>query len=154
MPRFFVDGACDGDTIELTGDDAHHITRVLRMKPGEALTVCDGAGTDYHCTLTDTAGGTAVCRVDAREASCGEPDVFVTLYMALPKGDKMDFIVQKAVELGACRVVPYVGARSVSRPDGSRTAVRPWPRARSRGVRLLCRGGTHGERERSALVFV
>ena len=118
MPRFFVDGACDGDTIELTGDDAHHITRVLRMKPGEALTVCDGAGTDYHCTLTDTAGGTAVCRVDAREASRGEPDVFVTLYMALPKGDKMDFIVQKAVELGACRVVPYVGARSVSRPDG------------------------------------
>ena len=66
MPRFFVDGACDGDTIELTGDDAHHITRVLRMKPGEALTVCNGAGTDYHCTLTDTAGGTAVCRVDAR----------------------------------------------------------------------------------------
>lgn len=118
MPRFFVDSACSGDTITLTGDDAHHITRVLRMKPGEALTVCDGLGTDYRCTLVDTANGTAVCRVEARERSKGEPTTDVTLYMALPKGDKMDFIVQKAVELGACRVVPYVGARSVSRPDG------------------------------------
>lgn len=118
MPRFFIDGAQTGSIIELSGDDAHHISRVLRMKAGEALTVCDGQGTDYLCTLLDTAGGTARCQVVSRTPSRGEPSVDVTLYMALPKGDKMDFIVQKATELGAVRVVPYVAARSVSRPDG------------------------------------
>ena len=92
------------------------------MKPGEKLTVCDGTGTDYQCTLTGTDGGTALCHVDARAPSRGEPSVYVTLYMALPKGDKMDFIVQKAVELGACRVVPYTAARSVSRPDAKALA--------------------------------
>ena len=92
------------------------------MKPGEKLTVCDGTGTDYQCTLTGTDGGTALCHVDARAPSRGEPSVYVTLYMALPKGDKMDFIVQKAVELGAGRVVPYTAARSVSRPDAKALA--------------------------------
>ena len=117
LPRFFIDGAPAGDTIEIAGEDAHHIARVLRMKPGETLTVCDGAGADYRCTLTGTDGGRALCHVEARTPSRGEPNVRLTLYMALPKGDKMDLIVQKAVELGAFRVVPYAAARSVSRPD-------------------------------------
>lgn len=117
MPRFFVDGAPAEGRIAVTGDDAHHISRVLRMQPGETLTICDGNGTDYDCVLEKLAGGAAVCRVTAQHPSCGEPTVEATLFMALPKGDKMDLIVQKAVELGACRVVPYVASRSVSRPD-------------------------------------
>lgn len=122
MPRFFIDCPPQGDQIVLTGDDAHHMVRVLRMKPGETLTVCDGAGTDYACTLTALEGNTAQCRIDACTPSRGEPSVPVTLFMALPKGDKMDFIVQKAVELGASRVCPYVASRSVSRPDGKALA--------------------------------
>ncbi len=118
MPRFFIESAPASDLITLTGDDAHHITRVLRMKTGENLTICDGRGTDYQCTLTDTEGGQVHCQINTRMPSRGEPKTEVTLFMALPKGDKMDFIVQKAVELGASYIVPYVASRCVSRPDG------------------------------------
>lgn len=118
MPRFFIDGAPAGERITLTGEDAHHIARVLRMKPGESLVVCDGAGQDYACVLEETVKDAAVCRVEGISPSAGEPGTHVTLYMGLPKGDKMDFIVQKAVELGAAEIVPFLAARSVSRPDG------------------------------------
>lgn len=118
MPRFFVESTPAADLITLAGDDAHHITHVLRMKAGEGLVICDGLGTDYQCTLTEAEGKQVHCRVDARTPSCGEPKTEVTLFMALPKGDKMDFIVQKAVELGASYIVPYAALRCVSRPDG------------------------------------
>lgn len=117
MPRFFIAGAPQDGIVTITGDDAHHIARVLRMKPGEALTACDGAGTDYRCVFERSEGGAAVCRVEGAEPSRGEPSVRATLFMALPKGDKMDFIVQKATELGASAIVPFAAARSVSRPD-------------------------------------
>lgn len=103
--------------VRITGEDARHIARVLRMKIGETLTVCDGAGTDLLCTVTALEDGAVCCHVDERVPSCGEPDVDITLYMALPKGDKMDFIVQKATELGVCTIVPYIASRSVSRPN-------------------------------------
>lgn len=117
MSRFFIDYTPKGEQITLTGEDAHHIVKVLRMQPGESLTVCDGAGHDYDCVLAQTASDGAVCDILGMTASAGEPSTAVTLYMGLPKGDKMDFIVQKAVELGAVRIVPFLAARSVSRPD-------------------------------------
>lgn len=117
MPRFFIEGAPENGRILIAGEDAHHIARVLRMKPGEELTVCDGAGTDYRCAFERLEDGAAVCRVEGAEPSRGEPTVRATLFMALPKGDKMDFIVQKATELGAAAIMPYAAARSVSRPD-------------------------------------
>lgn len=117
MPRFFVDAAPVGDRLTITGEDAHHIVRVLRMKPGERLTVCDGAGVDYDCELLGAAGAEAACRILGQTPSIGEPSVRITLFMGLPKGDKMDFIVQKATELGASCVTPFLAARSVSRPD-------------------------------------
>lgn len=122
MPRFFIDYVPQSDCITLTGDDAHHISRVLRMKSGENLIICDGMGTDYSCVLTDTEGGNAHCQIQERVPSRGEPEADVTLFMALPKGDKMDFIVQKAVELGASTIVPYAASRCVSRPDGKALA--------------------------------
>lgn len=122
MPRFFADGAPCGEQILLSGEDAHHIIRVLRMKRGESLTVCDSAGHDYACTLESAEKDAAVCRVHHITASVGEPSVHIALYMGLPKGDKMDFIVQKAVELGAAEIVPFLAARSVSRPDGQTLA--------------------------------
>lgn len=122
MPRFFIDYIPESDCIELTGDDAHHISRVLRMKSGENLTICDGLGTDYQCVLTGTEGGKALCQIYDRLPSRGEPKTDITLFMALPKGDKMDFIVQKAVELGANAIVPYIASRCVSRPDGKALA--------------------------------
>lgn len=117
MPRFFISAPPTGDTIPITGEDARHLLRVLRMRVGETLTICDGAATDYACTLQQIDGDTAICAVQGQSASRGEPSVAVTLYMALPKGDKMDLIVQKAVELGAVRIVPYLSSRCVARPD-------------------------------------
>lgn len=117
MPRFFIDTAPEGEWIEVAGEDAHHITRVLRMKTGESLTICDEKGKDYLCQIEDIEKDSVRCKVLDIVQSKGEASVDATLYMALPKGDKMDFIVQKAVELGAKKIVPFIAKRSVSRPD-------------------------------------
>jgi 16S rRNA (uracil1498-N3)-methyltransferase len=117
MPRFFIAAAPLSDTVTLTGSDAHHLLRVLRMKSGDTLTLCDGAGTDYDCVLEAAAQDTALCRIRDKTPSAGEPDLAVSIYTALPKSDKMDLVVQKAVELGVMRIVPFLGARSIVRPD-------------------------------------
>lgn len=116
MPRFFTPSV-DGDNVCITGGDAQHITRVLRMRPGEKLTVCDGLGGDYLCEITGVSDAMVTLCVLERTASRAEPTVRATLYQGLPKFDKMDFIVQKSVELGISRVVPVLTARCVSRPD-------------------------------------
>ena len=75
MPRFFVDGAPAQGVFSITGEDAHHIARVLRMQPGEALTVCDGSGLDYACVYAGNEDGAALCRVVSSAPSRGEPSV-------------------------------------------------------------------------------
>lgn len=118
MPRFFVPGTI-ADAVSLIGEDAAHVARSLRMTPGETLTLCDGAGTDYFCVITSVSPEEVQLRVERSEPSRSEPDVAVTLFQGLPKGEKMEWIVQKSVELGAARIVPYLAARSISRPDGA-----------------------------------
>ena len=99
MPRFFVDPFA-GDRFVLTGEDARHAARSLRMQPGEELTLCDGEGTDLRGVIDsvepDRVEGTVLCR----EKSRGEADIRVVLYQGVPKADKMELIVQKSVELG------------------------------------------------------
>lgn len=116
MPRFFVPPFTGEETV-IIGEDGRHIARSLRMKPREPLTLCDGEGTDYHCEITGFSGDEVWVRVLERHASQTEPSVRVTVYQGLPKGDKMDAIVQKAVELGAAEIVPVMMRRCVSRPD-------------------------------------
>ncbi|HEX3027191.1 MAG TPA: 16S rRNA (uracil(1498)-N(3))-methyltransferase [Clostridia bacterium] len=116
MPRFFTKDI-DENFARITGQDAKHISRVLRMKPGEKLTVCDGMGNDYLCEITSMLEHEVTLSILDKSKSKSEPAVSVTLFQGLPKSDKMDYIVQKSVELGITRVVPVVTARSVSRPD-------------------------------------
>ena len=113
MPRFFLDSV-EGDTLTVTGQDAVHIRRSLRMTVGERLTVCDGRGTECACVIEGFPGEDVVLTVTARGAAESEPTCAVTLYQGLPKGDKMEWIIQKAVELGVTRIVPVQMARCVA----------------------------------------
>lgn len=117
MPRFFIDGAADGRAY-ITGADALHIAKALRMRPGEAMTLCDGKGTDFDGVLETVTDRQVTVRITASRPSQAEPTLAVTLYQGLPKGDKMDWIVQKAVELGVTAVVPVATRRSVARLEG------------------------------------
>lgn len=114
MPRFFVE-PFSGDSPELTGEVANHI-RVLRLRPGDELTLCDGCGTDYRCRLT-SAGPEVQLTVLDRLPSRGEPSVEITVYMAFAKADKLEHVIQKATELGAKEIVAYPAARCVARYD-------------------------------------
>jgi len=112
MAWFFSEEEIRSDIYVLSEENQKH-ARVLRLRDGEAVTVVTPNGEQCECAYM--AGGTL--RVLSRKSCENEPDVFVTLYQALPKGDKMDYIVQKCVELGVSRIVPMLSARCVSRTD-------------------------------------
>ena len=114
MPRFFVDSV-SGNTISIRGNDAYHIGRSLRMRLGDIITVCADR-VEYRAKILSISDKEVVCDVLSAEKSENEPTVNVVLYQALPKSDKMDLIVQKAVELGVYKIVPVITARCVSRP--------------------------------------
>lgn len=115
MPRFFKD-IINEDDLSLTGADAHHVGFSLRMKPGEQLTLCSG-GIDYDCAVSEITGDTVYLDLLEKHPCEAEPDISVTLFQAVPKLDKLEFIIQKSVELGVSRVVPMLTRRCISRPD-------------------------------------
>lgn len=116
MPRFFVE-QIRGTKITLTGENAVHIAKSLRMKPGETITLSDANGVDCEAVLTDIAPDTVLADVLETRQNTSEPSVEITLYQALPKVGKFEVVVQKAVELGVSRIVPMLTSRCVSRPD-------------------------------------
>ncbi|MBR6378269.1 MAG: 16S rRNA (uracil(1498)-N(3))-methyltransferase [Oscillospiraceae bacterium] len=114
MARFFVDALpLEGAEYTLTGENAEH-AKVLRLKPGEAVTLCDGRGMDCPCTVEEglrlRAGEWLPCPA--------EPGVRVSVWIAFPKGDKAEHVIQKAVELGAAEIVLFPSRYCVSRPEG------------------------------------
>ena len=118
MTRIFETvSAGPGDIYEITGENANHISRSLRMREGERIIICDGAGNDYHCTLTGFSKESVWARIDRIENNPAEPGYRAVLYMSLVKSDKMDFIIQKAVETGASEITPVLTDRCVSKPD-------------------------------------
>lgn len=143
MPRFFVDQQPQDGVLTLTGENAHHAGRVLRLRVGEGVTLCDGAGMDFDCTVEAVEKEAVTCRVVSCHAADTEPKQSITLFMALPKGDKMEFIVQKAVELGVSRIVPYLSKNAF--PDRIRpkrrwnAGVRLLPRQQSSAAEDVCR---------------
>jgi len=117
MPKFFLSSeAVSGDSLVLTGEQFNH-AKVLRLRVGDAVIVCDGRGTDYRCTVSEISEGQMILTIDSSGASGSEAAVSVTIYMALPKGDKLEHVIQKATELGADSIVTFPTARCVSRPD-------------------------------------
>lgn len=99
--------------ITITGSDVNHIKNVLRMERGDELMVCDGAGMQYTCTIADFPAGEVVLSVQKAEKASTELPVRVKLYQGLPKKDKMELIIQKAVELGAAEIIPVMTKRCI-----------------------------------------
>ncbi len=114
MPRFFVDTLCD--PVILTGEDARHISLSLRMRAGEAVTLCDGRGMEASGWIESFSDRTVQVRLGEIRPSCSEPKTDIALYLALPKGDKLDWTIQKAVELGVSEIVLLLTSRCISRP--------------------------------------
>ncbi len=108
--------AADKASLTFTGDEAAHLARVLRAKPGQRITAFDGAGMRYACSIETVAPDAVVCTVEAAVPGDAEPDVEVTLYAGYPKSDKLELIIQKAVELGAVRIVPFFSKFCVTAP--------------------------------------
>ncbi|MBR1591606.1 MAG: 16S rRNA (uracil(1498)-N(3))-methyltransferase [Ruminococcus sp.] len=115
MPRFFTN-EIDENHIIITGDDARHIGYSLRMKRGEEITVCC-CGTDYICSIADITADEVYLSLIRKEICAAEPNIDVTLFQAVPKLDKLEYIIQKSVELGVSRIVPVLTRRCVSRPS-------------------------------------
>lgn len=117
MARFFVtkDDITDNQ-ITISDKDAFHIARALRMAVGDNLTVCDEDGTEYLVELTRIRDDECTASILSLGVGKTESPVHVTLFMAYPKGDKLETVVQKSVELGASEIVPFESSRCIKRP--------------------------------------
>ena len=121
MPRFFVNkSSIDENKIIIDGVDAHHIARSLRMAEGDEVTVCDGEGEEYLCTLSRIRDEECECKIIEKLESGAESPVRITLCMAYPKGDKLETVIQKAVELGCDRIIPFESSRCIKRPKAEK----------------------------------
>ena len=114
MPRFFVPKQEIGSSfLVLTGENAAH-AKVLRLKNGDDVTICDGEGTDYICTVSDVANGQISLVVHSADPSQSEPKVACSVYMAFAKADKFEHVIQKATELGAAELVCFPSGRKIA----------------------------------------
>lgn len=120
MPRFFVRSTqIEGQTVCIVGEDAHHISRSLRMAVGDEITVCDMQKNEYQCKLAAFFSDRVEATILQKRHTDTEPPISITLFQALPKGDKLDLVIQKSVECGVARIVPFESERCIVRikPD-------------------------------------
>lgn len=115
MPRFFTDDITQ-DIGVIRGADAVHIGRSLRMRLGDEIILCKN-GVEYISNIRSISDSEVICDITSSRKTLAEPDIEVVLYQAVPKLDKLEFIVQKATELGVSSIVPVLTKRCVSRPD-------------------------------------
>lgn len=131
-----------GANIRITGPDALHITKSLRMAKGEKITVCDMKSTEYECIVADFENGDVVLDIVSKARGKTEPPYKVALYQALPKSDKMETIIQKSVEAGVYEIIPFISERCISRPDdkGKRSKVERWNKISESAAKQSGRG--------------
>lgn len=117
MARFFVEPEMlDRETPVLTGENARHGS-VLRLRVGEEILLCDGKGRESRCVIRELSPGEIFLRTLERRDSASEAPIRVSVYMAYPKGDKLEHVIQKATELGAYEIVVFPSARCISKPE-------------------------------------
>ena len=140
MPRFFMAGTnIAGGMAVLRGRDAEHV-RVLRQRPGEELTICDGEGNDYRCRLVSSEREQAEAEVLEVRRCPAEPSVAVTVLCGLPKGDRTDYIIQKCVEAGAAEIGFFLSERCVARPEQPEKKLERWQRIAEEAAKQSGRG--------------
>jgi len=119
-PRFFIETAdVSGNYVVFNGESAQHISRSLRMRAGERIIACDSDGKEYECVLDNFTSESVFAKIEDVRRCASEPPYKAIVFQSCPKGDKMDSIVQKAVELGAFGIVAFVSDRCIARYDGS-----------------------------------
>lgn len=116
MPHRYFTSQISGDTALLTGSDAHHLGKVMRAKIGEQVILCDGAGFDYNGTITAIEPEEVQFSITDKRPCTAEPKAKVTVFVGYPKQDKLELILQKCVELGAARIVPFFSRFCVVTP--------------------------------------
>ncbi len=120
MANFYITKEQIADnTALITGEEAQHISRVLRMKKGDNVTLCDGEGTFYDAVLCDFQEKSVKAEILSSRRAETEPSVQITLYQGVPKNPKLETIVQKATEIGVVRIVPMDTKRAVAKLDKS-----------------------------------
>ncbi|MBO4217402.1 MAG: 16S rRNA (uracil(1498)-N(3))-methyltransferase [Clostridia bacterium] len=124
MPRFFLPEApLEGETCVISGEDANHISRSLRMRVGERIVVA-GGGYESETEIVRITSGEVYAVSLSRERCKSEPPFRYRLFQCLPKGDKFDEIIRKSVETGVCEITPVISSRVISRPEGGAAAVK------------------------------
>lgn len=125
MQRYFVapEQLRDGAVI-ITGEDAHHAMRVMRMKPDDRFIVCDGAGRTALAAVTEAGAKELHAQIVEMLPQTSEPDWQITIAQSLPKGDKMELVIQKGTEIGAAAFAPFQSERSIVQYDGKKEAKR------------------------------
>lgn len=123
MPKFFVSkDKIVGENITIDTEDVSHIKRVLRLNVGDVITVCDSTATDYEAEICSISDKAVSCRILSQKQNNAEPNISVTVFQALPKGSKMELIIQKCTELGVSEIVPCALSRCVVRLEGKDAA--------------------------------
>lgn len=123
MYQFFVETSQIGEReITILGEDVNHIRNVLRMKPGEQVRISDQQGEDYFCEVESIEKETVTARILYKDHESKELPVKIYLFQGLPKGDKMELIIQKAVELGVYEIIPVAMRNCVVKLDEKKAA--------------------------------
>ena len=143
MPRFFIDPSqVREDRIVIQGNDVNHIRNVLRMRPGDELSLSDGQGTDYFCRILSMEREAVCLSIENSWKSYVELPVKLYLFQGLPKGDKMELIIQKAVELGVYEIIPVRTNRVIVKLDEKKEVkkIARWQQIAEGGAKQSGRG--------------
>ncbi|MBS7298410.1 MAG: 16S rRNA (uracil(1498)-N(3))-methyltransferase [Eubacteriales bacterium] len=143
MPKFFVSpDKVRGNRIIIDTEDVSHIKRVLRLSVGDNITVCDSCGNDYDCKIANISDKCVECEIISSKKNNSEPNIKVTLYQALPKATKMEYIIQKTTELGITKIVPCALSRCVVKLDekDSKKKISRWQKIADEAAKQSGRG--------------
>ncbi|KJS22940.1 MAG: hypothetical protein VR72_03350 [Clostridiaceae bacterium BRH_c20a] len=125
MRRFFVSPEnIKGEEIQIKDSDVHHLTQVLRLKEGEKVIVFDGTGLEYEIIIRSLAVGLVIGEIQGVTSSTRDSLIGVTLVQGIPKGDKMELIIQKCTEVGIAKIIPVLTERTVVKLDDGKKGKR------------------------------